>query len=66
MEKQMKKYDIPKRGKKRACLGRADYHWREVKAVDPKGCHSGHLKNLVFLHEFRATNLRMMRELLQD
>ena len=39
-----KYYDVPKKIK-RGCLGRADYHWGEVKAVDPKGCHSGHLKN---------------------
>ena len=25
-------------------LWRANYHWREVKTVDPQGCHSGHLK----------------------
>ena len=43
-EEQIRKYTTCQKKSKLACLGRADYHWREVKAVDPKGCHSGHLK----------------------
>ena len=47
-EEQIRKYTTCQKKSKLACLGRADYHWGEVKAVDPKSCHSGHLKKWGF------------------
>ena len=34
----------------KSCLWRANYHWGEIKAVHTQGCHSGHLKQWLWLY----------------
>ena len=64
LEKEQINITMRQSSKKRRCLGRADNHWGEVKAVDPKSCYSGHLKiwNFIILRFKRELDLSKLCE----